>query len=76
MEDRTRAALTTCLLITLSREFPADENSAGELVVEMLDKGILKFDTTLTDYGRIVMEIVLKAAGEVLADNGLMKGDK
>jgi hypothetical protein len=65
--------MITDLLLTFSGEFPVDHN-AGQLAVEMHAKGVINLDTTLTDYGRSVMEIVLKVAGEVLADNGLMKG--
>ena len=75
MDDRTRAALITNLLITFSQDFPINE-STGHLAVELLANGMVNDDTTLTDYGRTVMDIVLKAAGYVLADNGLMKGDK
>ena len=75
MDNRTRAAMITNLLITFSKDFPVSE-SMGNLAVELLAKGLVTEDTTLTDYGRTVMDIVLKVAGEVLADNGLMKGDK
>lgn len=73
MNDRTRAAMITNLLIMFSNEFPVRE-SMGNLPVELVAKGLVNIDATLTDYGRSVMDIVLKVAGEVLADNGLMKG--